>query len=214
MKLGVLIPTRGDRTKFLSQAKNLLSKQTLKPDEINIVDFKPSDDKKDITKRYRIGCEQLFNEKKCDLVIFWEDDDWYSADYIQTIYNSWVQNNKPSLIGFGKTIYYHLFTKNYLIVNHPKKASACCTAVTKEILNIKFPDDTYPYLDIELWGQIPNRYVINTDKFYHVGFKHGIGLVGGGGHPNDWSKYDSNDNSLNFLKSIIDSDSLEFYRNY
>ena len=69
MKLGVLIPTRGDRSKFLSQAKNLLSKQTLKPDEINIVDFKPSDEKKDITKRYRIGCEQLFNEKKCDLVI-------------------------------------------------------------------------------------------------------------------------------------------------
>jgi hypothetical protein len=46
MKLGVLIPTRGDRAKFLSQAKNLLSKQTLKPDEINIVDFKPSDEKK------------------------------------------------------------------------------------------------------------------------------------------------------------------------
>lgn len=214
MKIGLLMPTRGDRAKFLEQANKLISKQTMKPSEVNIVNFKPSDGNRDITKRYRIGCNQLFNEKKCDLVIFWEDDDWYSNDYIETVFNNWVNNNKPNLIGFGKTIYYHLFTKNYLIINHPKKASACCTAVTKEILNMNFPDDTYPYLDMEMWKQIPKRNVINTDKFYHVGIKHDIGLVGGGGHPENWAKYESKDENLKFLSSIVDSESLEFYKNY
>ena len=113
MKLGVLIPTRGDREKFLNHAKFLLSKQTIKPDEINIVDFKPSDNEKDITKRYRIGCEQLFNEKKCDLVVFWEDDDWYSPKYLETIKNNWIESENPQIIGIGKTIYYHILTKKY-----------------------------------------------------------------------------------------------------
>ncbi len=145
MKLGVLIPTRGDRDKFLSHAKKLLSNQSIQPDEILIVDFNPTDDKVDITKRYRLGCESLFINKKCDLVVFWEDDDWYAPNYLEKVFNTW-KINKPDVIGFGKTIYYHLFTKKYLIVNHPDRASACCTAVTKEILNIKFPDDSYPYL--------------------------------------------------------------------
>jgi len=211
MKLGVLIPTRGDREKFLNHSKFLLSQQTIKPDEINIVDFKPSDGNRDITKRYRIGCEDLFNNKKCDLVVFWEDDDWYSPKYLETIKNNWIDSGKPQIIGVGKTIYYHILTKKYLIVNHPHKSSACCTAVTKDILDIKFPPDNYPYLDKEIWGQVKSKKVINVDEFYHVGIKHGFGLVGGGGHPKEWSKYENEDTDSSFLNSIIDEESIKFY---
>jgi hypothetical protein len=211
MKLGVLIPTRGDRGKFLNHSKFLLSQQTIKPDEINIVDFKPVDGNRDITKRYRIGCEDLFNNKKCDLVVFWEDDDWYSPKYLETIKNNWISSGKPQIIGIGKTIYYHILTKKYLIVNHPHKSSACCTAVTKDIFNIKFPPDNYPYLDKEIWGQVKSKTVINVNEFYHVGIKHGIGLVGGGGHPVDWPKYENEDTNSSFLHSIIDKESIKFY---
>ena len=211
MKIGVLIPTRGDRELLLSQAKQLLSKQTMQPDEVLIVDFKPTDDNGDITKRYRIGSENLFLEKKCDLVLFWEDDDWYSPNYIKKIFTEWVIN-KPDIIGIGKTIYYHLFTKQYLISYHEKRASACCTAVTKEVLNIKYPDDSYPFLDMEVWTQIHNKSVINEDNFYHVGFKHGIGKTGGHGHPMNWPKYRETDIDDSFLKSIIDEESFLFYK--
>jgi hypothetical protein len=213
MKIGVLIPTRKDRPKFLTQCNFLLSQQTLKPNIIEFVDFEPKDNEIDITLRYRIGCEKLFNENKCDLVCFWEDDDWYSKNYIKTIVDYWSKN-KPNLIGFGKTIYYHLFSKNYTILNHPKKASACCSAVTKKILDINFPSDNYPYLDMEIWKQIPNREVINIDEFLHLGIKHNIGKVGGGGHPPNWSKYEKNDNDFMFLKSIVDEKSYNFYKNF
>jgi hypothetical protein len=211
MKIGVLVPTRGDRKIFIEQCKNLISKQTVIPDEIYIVDFPPISNEKDITKRYRMGCEYLFLKKNCDLVIFWEDDDWYSNEYIETIVKNWISNNKPTVIGFGKTLYYHLFEKRYLIAEHPSRASACCTAVTKEILNIKFPIDSYPYVDKEIWRQLDNKQVLNFKKFYHVGFKHGIGLTGGGGHVKNWESYTNSDYDSIFLKSIIDNDSFIFY---
>ncbi len=211
MKIGVVIPTRGDRPKFLSQAKKLLHSQTKKPDEIYIVDFPPNEGVIDITKRYYIGITHLFQKLKCDLVIFWEDDDWYSNDYIETIYSNWIKHNKPDMIGFGKTIYYHLFTKKYLIIDHPTKASACCTAVSKNILNYKFPDDSYPYLDSFLWKQSLNKIVLSVEKFRHIGFKHGIGMTGGGGHKINWEKYNNDDIDLKLLKNVLDSESFKFY---
>lgn len=213
MKVAVLIPTRNDRPKFIEQCHFLLEKQTFKPDIIEFVDFEPLDDKIDITMRYRLGCEKLFLNNNCDLVCFWEDDDWYSPKYLKTLVDYWSVK-KPNLIGFGKTIYYHLFSKKYTILNHPKKASACCSAVTKKILDIDFPSDDYPYLDMEIWKQIPNREVINLNEFLHLGLKHNIGKVGGGGHPHNWPKYENNDVDLKFLKSIVDDVSYNFYTNF
>ena len=99
-----------------------------------------------------------------------------------------------------------------MISYHEKRASACCTAVTKEVLNIKYPDDSYPFLDMEVWTQIHNKSVINEDNFYHVGFKHGIGKTGGHGHPMNWPKYRETDIDDSFLKSIIDEESFLFYK--
>ena len=70
MKVGVLIPSRGDRTDFLKHAKWLLSQQTRQPDEILIVDYAPKTNDYDITPRYRYGCQELF-KKGCDIVFFW-----------------------------------------------------------------------------------------------------------------------------------------------
>jgi hypothetical protein len=211
MKTGVVIPTRGDRPKFLSQAKKLLNYQTKKPDETYIVDFPPVNGIIDITKRYHMGITHLTQTLKCDLVIFWEDDDWYSKDYIETISSNWVNYNKPDMIGFGKTIYYHLFTKKYIVINHPTKASACCTAVSKNILNYKFPDDSHPYLDSFLWKQSSNNIVLPVNNFQHIGFKHGIGMTGGGGHKTNWEKYNQDDTNLDLLKNTLDTESMKFY---
>jgi serine/threonine protein kinase len=60
MKIGVLIPTRGDRGDLLAHAKWLLGRQTIQPHELMIVDYPPISDDYDITPRYRYGCEKLF----------------------------------------------------------------------------------------------------------------------------------------------------------
>src|SRR5258708_4759741 len=113
MKTGCLIPTRGDRPEFLKFALSQIERQTEKPHKILVIDSPPQSDKPDITFRYRTGCEQLEKEG-CDLFVFWEDDDWYSKDYLSKIKVFWLLNNKPDLIGIDSTIYYNIITNKYI----------------------------------------------------------------------------------------------------
>ena len=106
MKIGVLIITKGDRPKFLEHAKYLISEQTLQPDVIEVVD-EETNLAIDITYRYRVGCKRLV-KKGCDLIIFWEDDDFYKFNYIQTMLSEFINNGRPDIIGIEKTIYYHI----------------------------------------------------------------------------------------------------------
>lgn len=208
MKAGVLIITRGDRPRFVEHAKYLLSKQTRQPDVIEIVDDKPKSDKVDITYRYRIGCERLFN-KGCDVILFWEDDDYYSPEYIGTMLTKWILNDKPKLMGLSTTVYYHAITNKYLRISHPGRASMMSTMISKEA-QINWGDDNYAYTDMILWRQLKGVSV-DVKNIIALGIKHGTGLCGGGGHQMDWSKYNEHDQSKEFLKSIVDQKSFEFY---
>ena len=220
MKIGVLIPSRGDRTKFLNHAKWLLDQQTRKPDEILIVDYPPKSNDYDITPRYRYGCQELFN-RGCDIVFFWEDDDWYSSEYIEFMLNSWIDAGKPKIFGIGYTYYYHILVNKYRKFTHSHKSSACCSMVTNEILRISYPKDNDPFLDTAMWKQLsPHPHVplctVSPEKIYHLGMKHGIGLSGGAKH-HDKNGYNRNffdDSNLNLLKKNIDEKSLTFYNTF
>ena len=107
MKTCVLIPTRGDRTKFLNYAKKQLEKQTFQPDEIIIVNDTPKSSDKDITWRYKIGIQRA-KEKNCNLIFFWEDDDWYANDYLEWMFNNWKARKFPVIFGVNETYYYHI----------------------------------------------------------------------------------------------------------
>lgn len=209
IKIGVVIPTRGDRTAFLKQAKELLSKQTLAPDFIEIVDFKPKSNEIDIKKRYEIGCKNLF-EKKCDVVIFWEDDDWYSSRYIEIMIAAWVNANKPAIFGIGNSCYYHIFANKYLIINHPGRASMMSTMVTKAILNIDWGIENDAYADVIIWKELKGRTFIPPVRIC-LGVKHGIGMTGGGGHDSEnFAHYNKIDKERMFLRSVVGTDIL-FY---
>ena len=177
--IGVLIITRGDRPRFIEHAKFLLSKQTRKPDVIEIVDDKPISNEIDITYRYRIGCERLF-KKGCDVIIFWEDDDWYRNDYVQKMTEGWEMSGKPPIFGISTTIYYHALTNKYIHLSHPGRASMMSTMISKEAV-INWGNDNYAYTDMVLWQQLKGVSVA-FDETIAIGIKHGIGLCGGGGH--------------------------------
>lgn len=197
MKIGVLIITRGDRPQFLEQAKKMLKEQTLQPNEICIVDDKPLSDEVDITYRYRIGFERL--KDKVDVIILWEDDDYYSTKYIETMFTAWIDNGKPLLFGLNNTIYYNINTKKYVHLKHSGRASMMSTMISTKAV-IDWGKDNYAYTDMILWRQLKG--VAVDLGIINMGVKHGTGLCGGGGHVNDWGHYNQVDTDLSLLKSV------------
>jgi hypothetical protein len=214
MTIGVIIPTRGNRPVFLHQAKCLLASQTLKPQHVDIVDHPAEGDVIDVAQRYKIGFEKLF-AKGCDLVICWEDDDWYAPIYIEIMVNKWILYGKPDLFGIGSTIYYHLISQRYLELCHPNRASMFSTAVTKKVLDLDISKSN-EYLDDFLWvkmrGKITARtYLIpKSNKPICIGMKHGSTLVAGGAHEPDSKYYTKHDFNYDLLRPILGPD-FNFY---
>jgi glycosyltransferase involved in cell wall biosynthesis len=181
MKIALIIPTRGDRPKFLKQCYHLISRQTLKADEVIVVDYAPKSGQKDLTQRYRYGVEQA-TKKGCDCAIFWEDDDWYHPTYLEWLIKEWKGQNKPMLFGVGETYYYNLAASSRLRMKHPGRTSAFCTLLRLPYKG-GWPADNYPYIDMHFHktGQVKT---INfpKERVLAIGIKHGVGMCGGGGH--------------------------------
>lgn len=210
MKVGVLIPTRGDRPKFLAFAKEQLERQTRKPDEVLIFDEKPKTSKPDITYRYRKGSAELAR-RGVDLIIFWEDDDYYRPDYIERLITLFKENREPDILGINTTIYYNIFTRKFAVFSHPGRASMMATVVKARALNkIVWPEDSYSYTDLFLWKSL-RGVSVSTKSPLCVGIKHGLGLCGGGGHVNNWPKFNNEDRTYEKLESFTDSEAINFY---
>ena len=206
--IGAVIPTRGDRSELLKQCIKMLKAQTFPVDEIIIIDEEPKSVDKDITYRYKKGLAEAF-EKGCDVVFMWEDDDWYSPNYVEVMYKAWINFGRPQIIGIGETTYYHLHRQSYSKMVHPLRSSAFATMVTKDVMDIKFPEDNYPFLDMHIWQQLKGETFIPYSPIC-LGIKHGVGVCGGRGHNNDF-KYDSVDSDYNYLKSIV-GPSWKYYK--
>jgi glycosyltransferase involved in cell wall biosynthesis len=226
MNIGVIIPTRGDRPEFLKQAINLLYRQSVKPTEVLIIDDAPQPGVKDITKRYRIGYDE-FRNKNFDVLFFWEDDDYYTPNYIETMLNAWLASGKPDLFGTTYTIYYHIGLQKYFTMNHLERSSAMSTMI-KPDMDFNWPIDTEPYTDTHLWmvakhtkyGLFFNKLkgvVFTPQQHICLGIKHGVGLTGGDMHTTRLHRYDQYgqpDEDHKFLSSVVDTESLEFYKSF
>jgi len=207
-KIGVVIPTRGDRNIFLKKCLSMMDEQTLKPDVYCIVDEHPKSNEKDITFRYKKGFKELF-EQGCEVVFLIEDDDFYCENYIKTMFSKWMELNKPEILGIGNTIYYHLQRKQYTEMIHPTRSSAFSTMVTNAVLNIKWPEDNYPFLDLELWKQLNGKTFIPSVPIC-LGMKHGVGICGGSGHNQNFN-YKNEDSDSSYLKKIT-GNGFKYYK--
>lgn len=206
--VGVVVPTRGDRPLFLERAKLMISRQTFSPDHLRIVDENSGMDGVDLAWRYQIGFTELF-EKGCDVVFCWEDDDWYADDFIETMVNQWFIAGKPEIFGIGQSFYYNIFSNKYAVFNHHGRASMMATLVTKAVLRLKW-DLSDAYLDAFLWKSLRGKTFLPA-KPIAIGIKHGIGLCGGGGHSQDWARYNQDDKGFQKLDGYIGIDSV-FYK--
>lgn len=209
MKVGLLIPTLPSRSEFLDRALIYLSRQTRQPDQILILSEsgKPLPD---ITWKYHQGFNKLFADG-CDCVICFEDDDAYSDTYIEIMVQGWVKSGKPDLFGIGKTIYYHIVDRKYVVLDHPARASMMSTLVTKAVLNHSY-DYHSPYLDFALWtSALFTKKTFTPTAALCIGIKHGFGPVGGGGHQRNWAKYTHSDPQYKSLDAMLKQDAV-FYK--
>ena len=215
MKIGVIIPDRSDRPKFLANCLRMLDAQTVKPDVVSLVNFPAKwNDKPDITLRYRTGYNELRNQG-LDCILFIENDDWYAPTYIEEVTKAWVQNGKPEIFGQQYTIYYNIKLRAWFQFNHYARSSAMNTLI-KPDMNLRWPDDKEPYTDSFLWTRLKlNKMTYRPIKHNCIGIKHGEGMTGGSFHVDRLHRYEINkDPNFDFIRQVMDEDSFKFYSEY
>lgn len=224
MKVGIIIPDRGDRPHFLDHCLTLLSKQTVTPDCVVFMTYKPESSEKDITQRYRRGYDRL-RDTDVDVIFLLESDDFYSPIYIETMLREWNAVGQPELFGLTSTIYYHIGIRKYFTMHHTERSSAMCTMV-KPDLNFNWCPDNEPYTDTHIWmsarhadtGKELTRAQYTPPTPICLGIKNfHPGLTGGNMHNDRLDRYDrfgSADPDCRYLDSVVDPVSLEFYRDF
>lgn len=211
LKVGIIIPDRGDRPKFLLNCWRMMFNQTHKNIEILIVNHPGKEGICDITPRYRFGYD-YFRGKGFDAILLIENDDWYAPDYIEVMLKTWVENGKPDLLGTNYTIYYHLKQRAFFTMEHFDRASAMNTLI-KSDLDLSYPADNDPYFDIHVW-KTQKGITFRPEKTIAIGMKHGVGLCGGRSHVDRLNRYKNQDLDFIFIKSIMDQESYLFYSTY
>lgn len=213
MKLGVIIPDRGDRPELMENCLRMIKGQTFPPHQILQINYHPESDQCDITQRYRRGYDAMRGQD-LDIIAFIENDDWYHAKYFEYMVRKWEENGKPDLFGNNYTIYYHLKLRRYFKFQHIQRASAMNTFI-KPDLTLTWPRDHDPYTDQWLWvtQNIKSKISIEPEFIVSVGMKHGIGKTGGAFHnhedPREIRRYINEDRG--FLQNTLDKDSYDFY---
>jgi glycosyltransferase involved in cell wall biosynthesis len=85
-----------------------------------------------------------------DLIFIFEDDDWYSPTYIR---NQIRRMGEAELVGEVPSLYYHLPSRQYLMLNNRSHASLCQTGFRRSFLPI-FSAACHgndSFIDIRLW---------------------------------------------------------------
>lgn len=228
MKIGVIIPDRGDRPEFKKLCLQMLRAQTLEPHWIEIVNYPPETDKPDITQRYRRGYEKF--PRTYDVFFFIENDDYYAPTYIEEMCEAWNKAGRPDLFGTAYTTYYHLRLRKYFKFNHPTRSSAMNTMI-KPGLAINWCDDHEVFTDMFLWTRDTcfngTKAVWTPPDHLSIGIKHGIGKCGGRQHTTGLQRFTSNgglgneenggrddENAAWLEERVKDESTIKYYKDF
>ena len=200
------MPHRNDRPKFLEQFHKILSRQTLQPEIVEIVDYTPESFNCDISQRYKRGYNVL-RGKDIDVIAMLEVDDWYAPNYLEVMAENWLKYGKPKMLGLNYTIYYHLFVGKSFVFKHEKRSSMMSTLMRPD-MDIEWCKDDYAYTDSHLWKTV-GGVTFNPKKEIAIGIKHGLGMTGGLWHKTNLERY--KENNIDFRK-LVGDENYAFYR--
>jgi hypothetical protein len=142
MKISVLTPT-ADRPVAFALVEKYMARQTMQPDEWIVADGGEGPTKCTMGQRHlheaRPPGAANFAENLLrgaasvtgDIIIFFEDDDWYAPNHIETIIGQ--LNGAALLAGDDQQRYYHVGQRCWRIFQN-KGASLCQTAMRRSVL--------------------------------------------------------------------------------
>ncbi len=144
---------------------------------------------------------------KGDIIIIWENDDWYAPTYI-----AWCEQQlaRYSLIGEGRALYYNVQHRWWFDHGNMQHASLCSTAMTKHVLphllRQCFKSDD-PFIDDRLWKNcnLPKMVFdpLKTKQRLTIGIKSMPGRKGyGSGHDKD-SGWAIRDPGMDKLRELL-----------
>jgi hypothetical protein len=152
-----------------------------------------------------------------DFVAFIEDDDVYSADYLEYQLAN-LNHYEKGVIGINPTVYYHLKWRSYMKIDHPGRASLFTIfGRTEEIREALLPivaDDEVTLIDYKLCDYLGiNGETVCTPGYNRaIGIKHNIGISGGSAHEWGSEKFDNEDYDFEFLEGACGSEFIDFYK--
>ena len=87
---------------------------------------------------------------RCRKIVFIEDDDWYSPEYLDYMDGLLSQRD---LAGEAFAHYYHVPTRQWRMMPNDRHASLCQTGITENLLGnfFKICTDNTDFLDVRLW---------------------------------------------------------------
>lgn len=155
-----------------------------------------------------------------DGLVFWEDDDHYSDDYL-----AWVAEGLSNYIlyGEGRALYYTVRGRYWFEHSNLTHASLCATSIRREGFDWLMKQCTIsecPFLDVRLWNKVPLTAHVEDPYKHPSRFRRSVGIkampgrsgYGGGHRGRDRSAV--NDPDLVKLRSLIGADAdayAEFY---
>lgn len=179
MKINLLTCTQ-DRPEALAVCRRYVERSFCRPDQWLIVsDGKVPVEQKDMAgvnivclQRERFPVEPdhtlplnlaasipLWEDHVGELLVFWEDDDWYAPEYLDQVKKAFTDN--PNLLLYGQSFapYYRLAAKEWAIMPNDKHSSLCATALlitpdTRRMLEFAIADVNSPFVDIRMWRWI------------------------------------------------------------
>ena len=179
MKIGIITATSGERPHLLKRCIEYVKRQTAQVD-IHNIQIGPGT----LKEKYKEGLEKL--KDKADLIFFFEDDDYYPANYIEKMLEFYDWAGSPEIFGIKETWFYHPEFKAYWY-NKNENIYACAfqTCVSSRAvdkIDWSMIDDVF--VDAGLWRQLEGD-AIEFGKPLSIGIKHGRGKTLASGH-NKW----------------------------
>jgi hypothetical protein len=153
-----------------------------------------------------------------DVIIFWEDDDWYAEDYVEVMLKRFASlPDSITMIGECYHKYWNARSRLWLSANNTGHASLSTTAIRGsmiEKLHEMLLTQTQPFIDLAMWKAFRGE-----GYLFPGGHQFGIkGLPGrpgiGAGHRLRRNRSAQTDEDMSVLRSWIGDDANQYERFY